>query len=227
MNFTAEFMTGVSGVYAIIHRETGMVYVGSSVNMYARRYAHLGCAKRGSSQRIHRALREFGPAAFDFEVLERCGREALLEREQFYIHLFDSASESNLNTKADAHAIYGTKVSASTRELQRLAKLGKPLTAEHRAALCAATRRCKKTLSPEHRAAISAAHKTSPKCIAWMDKLHSSRKGIKEDPAATARRIAPLVGRKRPQWVLDKIAQAVARKRAFRKLTHNQQLELL
>jgi predicted GIY-YIG superfamily endonuclease len=45
---TGENLKGVSGVYCATHRETGMVYIGSSLNIGKRRKRHLSDAQTGS-----------------------------------------------------------------------------------------------------------------------------------------------------------------------------------
>lgn len=206
MKTSLEYMNGISGVYCAIHRASGMCYVGSSVNIGVRYWSHLGSAKRGSMVLFHRALREFGTDAFDFEILEECEKAELLNRERFYIALMGAASMNGFNVREKPAAVYGVTPTAATRERQRAAKLGKPLSEEHKERLRSAPRKCKKTLSPEHRAKLSLAHKTSPKCINHLQSLHVQRRGTKQPPELVEKRIAPLRGKKRDPEISAKIA---------------------
>lgn len=101
MLLSGESIRGVCGIYSIIHRDTGLCYVGSAVNIWTRYTQHMQLAKSGdvSCARLYRLLREHGVDAFDFEVLERCDRSELLAREQFYIALLDSAGSLGMNTQ--------------------------------------------------------------------------------------------------------------------------------
>lgn len=105
---------GVSGIYCFIHRESGTCYVGSSINIGKRRKEHLLDSRRGSRIRIHHYLRHFGELAFDFEILERCSQESLLERERFYIVLLNASSIDGFNSRDNPCATYNFKASPAT-----------------------------------------------------------------------------------------------------------------
>jgi group I intron endonuclease len=109
----------VCGVYSITHIGTGMRYIGSSVNVGRRFHGHINGAKNNGTMRIHRALMEHGIDAFDFELVEVCDRGVLREREEFWIHHYQSASASGFNTRANPTEQYysvGVAVSDATRE---------------------------------------------------------------------------------------------------------------
>lgn len=205
---TIHNLNRISGIYAVIHRASGMIYVGSSVNVGVRFNAHCGAARRGSGNRFHRALRELGETAFDFELLEECDKSKLLERERFYIVLMDATHVDNLNVKDSPFALYGVIPDAATRERQRAAKLGKRLTPEHCLKLRTAPRKKKRNLSDEHKARLSESHKTSPKCLAIIAAMHKAQVGLKHSAEYIEKRIAPLRGRNRDAATVAKIAAA-------------------
>lgn len=120
---TSEKLNGVSGIYAIIERDTGKCYVGSSVNIGARRSAHSSQVRNGGTACIHRTMRTVGANAFDFEVLERCGMEHLLSREKFYIQFLNAASVNGFNVSSEPLAFYNGAHSPATRERIRALKL--------------------------------------------------------------------------------------------------------
>ena len=116
MNIPIYKVRGKSGIYALIHRESGMCYVGSSVDIKERMDRHLSDSRNGGNALIHRALRAFGHEAFDFEVLEECEKSKLLLREQFYISLLNAASLDGFNSNNKVKANYGISPSTVTRQ---------------------------------------------------------------------------------------------------------------
>lgn len=150
----------VTGIYSFIHRESGICYVGSSVNLGARRSAHMSAARNGASGRLYSAIREHGEAAFDFEVLEECKKSELLLRENFYISLLGASSINGLNVMHTPFARYGFSHSEETKKRIGLKNLGKKRPLEF--CLQVSLRLKGKKLNPrsaEHAAAISNALK--------------------------------------------------------------------
>ena len=107
----------ISGIYCAIHRDSGMCYIGSSVDIKKRISSHINSFKYGSRARFHVAIESLGFQSFDWEILEHCGSEKLLEREKFYIALFNSASSDGFNTRIDPCATYGNIPSEQTRKI--------------------------------------------------------------------------------------------------------------
>lgn len=126
-----ENLNGLSGVYCAIHRDSLSCYVGSSVNMAVRRQSHLNAVAKGKSQNaFHRAVRKLGASEFDFEVLEKCSRDELRDREDFWIAFLGSAKNGGLNT-CPTSAWKG--LADVTKERISLALKGREHSAEHRA----------------------------------------------------------------------------------------------
>jgi len=75
------------GIYKITSTVTGKFYIGSAVNIKRRWAEHrskLGANKHGN-RHLQNSWNKHGADSFTFEVLEYCGKERLIEREQFYI----------------------------------------------------------------------------------------------------------------------------------------------
>lgn len=196
-------MIRASGIYAFIHRDTGMVYVGSSVDIRGRIYNHIGEARHGSRTRFHRALREFGVQSFDVEVLEECPRDALLDRERFYIALLDAASPANLNTFTEPTALpYGVRKTAVTRARISATKKGVPLSPEHKARVKSAL--IGRVCSAETRAKIGASNKGKIRTPEYLRAISLARKG--KPCGHIAVMIASNVGRVRSPETREKIA---------------------
>ena len=173
---TGEKLKGLSGIYAIIHRETGMVYVGSSVNVWVRLRAHIGDARRGTvNTPLYRAIRKYGADAFDFEVLERCDKSQLVSREDFWIRFYNAASVAGFNVKKSAVENHGFSISESTRA--RLSISSRNSSPETRARISAANKGRKFTA--EHRAKMSAANSGKKRTPETCAKISLARKGKK------------------------------------------------
>ena len=130
-----ENLERVCGVYAAIHRDTLRCYVGSSFNIGSRRRDHIRSAKNGR-QCFARALREYGSDAFDLELIEKCDKDTLRDREEFWINFYDSVSVNGFNTfKKTAWPNPDYKISEATRARISAAGIGRktgPFTEEHR-----------------------------------------------------------------------------------------------
>lgn len=77
---------GKSGVYLWTNLINGKSYIGSSVNLRGRFYVYYSLRLLAKSNRpIDRA--KYGFANFSLEILEFCGTEELLKREQHYLEI--------------------------------------------------------------------------------------------------------------------------------------------
>ena len=88
-------------IYLIAQMSTGLEYIGlTSTSLEDRWATHLWDARNGSTQRIHRAIRETGPEDFRREVLEDGIKteNELCERESQYIESFGTIWPDGLNS---------------------------------------------------------------------------------------------------------------------------------
>jgi group I intron endonuclease len=78
----------LSGIYKISNSITGDAYIGSSKDIYKRWSSH----KNGLYKNKHiniilqRAWNKYGSENFNFEIIEKCEPNFLLEKEQFYLN---------------------------------------------------------------------------------------------------------------------------------------------
>lgn len=81
------------GIYIIKNKINDNVYIGQSVDIQARWYAHLR-SSRGKMQdsftQLHQAMQTLGASNFFCEILEECLIELLNEKEIYYIKKYDS-----------------------------------------------------------------------------------------------------------------------------------------
>lgn len=128
-----------TGIYAITCLPTGKQYVGSAVRFASRWSVHRHQLRRGTHHSIilQRAWDKYGESRFVFEVLEGVDDvKVLLEREQHYIDRLKPA----LNVARRAGSTLGTKRTPEECARNGARFLGKPLSAEHRAAISAGGR---------------------------------------------------------------------------------------
>jgi group I intron endonuclease len=160
----------ISGIYRIVHRESGRCYVGQTSNVGRRWAEHRSLLKLGKhkSRRFQNIWDKYGREAFEWELLEECPPEKLTEAEQFWMDLLRPV----LNHAPAAGSTLGMK-----RPDVSLAKKGVPRSAETRAKIAAtwtperraawAEHKRGSVQSAEARAKISAAHTGMRK--PWMD----------------------------------------------------------
>jgi len=137
----------ISGIYKIINNKNGHFYIGSSSNLEYRRKEHLKRLKSNKhhSRYLQNAWNKYGKECFDFEIIEECENDKLLELEQFYLDKLKPEynickfSTSRLGCKSSDetrkklsilntgknHPKFGTHHSLETRQKISASKIGK------------------------------------------------------------------------------------------------------
>jgi group I intron endonuclease len=117
-----------SGVYAIVNKANGKLYVGSSIDLKKRESDHFKDFAKGEAINRHLkyAVLKYGIENFEFIVLEYC--ENLLEREQYYWEIH----------KDNCYNCY--KPNLDPRELSRILT-GRHFDEEHRSNLSKASKK--------------------------------------------------------------------------------------
>lgn len=83
----------VSGVYKITNQETDECYIGQAVDVAKRWKDHAKCGlgiDTPANNKLYKAIQEYGIWNFSWELLEKCDKELLNEKEKYYIELYDS-----------------------------------------------------------------------------------------------------------------------------------------
>ena len=82
----------ICGIYKIINKIDGKVYIGQSIDILRRWYEHLWAAgqQRYSNLLLYKAFAKYGVENFSFDIVERCDESKLLEREIYYIDKYRS-----------------------------------------------------------------------------------------------------------------------------------------
>ena len=100
LNNLSKEQYGVSGIYCIYNRVNGKKYIGKSVNIQKRIYAHISESQKPQfpayNFEISKAIREdFNN--LDVEILETCETYLLFEREEYYIKYYNSVIPNGYN----------------------------------------------------------------------------------------------------------------------------------
>ena len=81
------------GIYKITNIDNGKCYIGQSVDIRTRFRDHIkaGLGINASNNKFYTDMKEIGPEHFMYEIIEKCPREKLNERERYWIDFFQSA----------------------------------------------------------------------------------------------------------------------------------------
>ena len=85
--------TPIVGIYKITNIDNGKCYIGQSVDIRTRFRDHIkaGLGINASNNKFYTDMKEIGPEHFMYEIIEKCPREKLNERERYWIDFFQSA----------------------------------------------------------------------------------------------------------------------------------------
>ena len=81
-----------SGIYKITNLINNKIYIGSTCNFKDRKSKH---KNKKTNTMISRAISKYGWNNFLFEIIEYCEKEILIEREQFYLDMYQPFKENN------------------------------------------------------------------------------------------------------------------------------------
>ncbi len=131
-----------AGIYKITCDYNNKVYIGKSVNIQKRLCRHkLNSMEDKGSNYFQNATIKYGWDSFNVDILEifeNFDKEndniALLERESYYIELYDSTDKTkgyNLcKYSNDRTGMYGFKHSEESKEKMRMARIGRVISEE-------------------------------------------------------------------------------------------------
>ena len=83
----------VCGIYKITNQKNGLCYIGQSTDIATRWKTHVKCGlgiDTPVQNKLYQAMKRDGITNFTFELLEKCDRNLLNEKEKFYIDLYQS-----------------------------------------------------------------------------------------------------------------------------------------
>lgn len=108
-----------SGIYLIINNTDIKSYVGSASDITRRFTNHLYNLRHNKhyNKHLQSSWNKYGESNFEFHVIEYCPKEKLIEREQFYLDIFQTCkSENGFNKNPKAESCLGVKHSKEANE---------------------------------------------------------------------------------------------------------------
>ena len=117
----------MTGIYSIINSINGHCYIGSSMDLDARKKGHFNALCKGKhvNTYLQNAYNLYKENAFIFCVLEYCDKKILIQREQFWIDNYKIRGEILYNICPIAYSRIGTKLSEETKAKISQANKGK------------------------------------------------------------------------------------------------------
>ena len=97
-------MEKICCVYKLTNTITGRFYVGSTFNLKARIKYHLYSHDRNPNKELGGDIEKYGWGAFKVEILERCTRDTVRERERHYIETLHAVEEGYNIVRATTYA---------------------------------------------------------------------------------------------------------------------------
>ena len=121
----------MTGIYKIVNRINGKIYVGQSIDIIERWKQHgykaFNNKEKGYTSAIHAAFRKYGIENFELEVLEECQVSELDERERYWIQELGCLVPNGYNILIGGQAYRITKTCS---------KCGKPIDSKSKTGLC-------------------------------------------------------------------------------------------
>ena len=97
------------GIYAIINKHTGKMYIGQSVNIETRFKQH--CYRNSSNSYIDKEIDRLGRDAFDFKIIHQCSENELDLEEKKFIKLYGTLKQGyNLTWGGKSGPMHSQKV---------------------------------------------------------------------------------------------------------------------
>lgn len=122
------------GIYKIINKVNGKIYIGQSIDIKERWKQHFYKAynekELGYNSAIHQAFRKYGYENFSFEVIELCEKEELDAKETYWIKTLNTLVPTGYNILPG-----GQFNKTSTRQLF-CSKCGKEISRDNKSGLC-------------------------------------------------------------------------------------------
>lgn len=173
-----------AGIYKLTCSDTGKVYIGKTINFSRRLKEHKNCEKQEIGKcYLQYVIMKHGWSSFTVDILETFenfdklkDNNALLERESFYINLFDSTNlDKGYNLCKYSSDRTGTICSDESKLKMSVAQRGRIITEDHKDKL--RKNRIGKSMSNESKEKIRQARIGKKHSKESKEKMSSQRKG--------------------------------------------------
>ena len=91
-----DTVKNVRGIYKVTNKINGKVYIGQSVDIGKRWRQHMTAE---DDNYFHKAIQKYGVENFEWEIIEKCKKKDLDEREIYWIEYYDSFNKGYNCTK--------------------------------------------------------------------------------------------------------------------------------
>lgn len=124
----------MTGIYKIINKINGKMYIGSAVDIQKRWIKHKSDLRKNKhhSKKLQNSWNKYGEQNFIFEIVEECekNKDLLLSKESYYFILYDTVKNGyNCAIKAGS-PMFGKKHSEETKKKISKSNKGKKRTEE-------------------------------------------------------------------------------------------------
>jgi group I intron endonuclease len=135
-------------------RTSARSYVGQTIDPLDVRWGeHYSCALKGQTL-LYRAIRKYGPEAFDRVVLEECDESTLDERERYWLAKLGTLKPYGYNMTEGGQGTRGHQHTEETKQRISLNLRGRQFTDEHRQNLSRAHTGRKHTLETKQKCGV-------------------------------------------------------------------------
>lgn len=167
-----------TGVYCILNKVNGKLYIGSAAKSITKRlWTHRRLLALGQHLNSHlqSAWRKYGEKSFEFRIIESCSSDLCIEREQHWINYYQSfIRERGYNKSPTAGSPLGVVHSEETRKTVSHSLLGKKKSVSHSSNI----RRAKKLIAGSTITKMAlAARKRGPNHYLKMVETRKQKKG--------------------------------------------------
>lgn len=164
-----------SGVYRWTNKINGNTYIGSSINLGPRLQQYYGksLVNNQKTSLIYRAILKHGHENFTLEILEYCGKDETIQREQYYMDLFKPV----YNILLVAGSPLGRKLPLEVKIQMAKSKLGFTHSEETKALMSNLAQN--RIFSDITRSRLSFARKGKKLSLETLTKMSEAKLGIK------------------------------------------------
>lgn len=99
----------ICGIYKYQNLINNKIYIGQAIDIAQRRREHRYDASNSKRDNciFHKALRKYGEDNFSFEVIEKCSKDILNERERYWIEYYNSIIPNGYNMTTGGDSAQG------------------------------------------------------------------------------------------------------------------------
>jgi group I intron endonuclease len=182
------------GIYKIINPKN-KIYIGQSADIDSRFNSYKKLQHCNQQKKLYNSFKKYGPENHTFEILEECTIEQLNEREIYWIKFFGSFKKG-LNLTEGGEGVKGYKRNKTQNSKHSEKMIGRVKTTEQKNKIASSLKGKKKPLGFSEKISNSMKSK--------INKTDMSTEKFYKDPNHY------LTGKKRPEWVKEKIKQGMA-----------------